>query len=90
MRGEVSRSDRGADRQTISPPQCLYADSAYEYEEYMKPSEILNKIYCVLVHIEKIWYNKCRAFIIRTYITRHDSFALIDISLISHNKGANK
>ena len=53
-------------------PQCLYADSAYEYEEYMKPSEILNKIYCVLVHIEKIWYNKCRAFIIRTYITRHD------------------
>lgn len=36
-------------------PQCLYADSAYEYEEYMKPSEILNKIYCVLVHIEKIW-----------------------------------
>lgn len=34
-------------------PQCLYADSAYEYEEYMKPSEILNKIYCVLVHIEK-------------------------------------
>ena len=35
-------------------PQCLYADSAYEYEEYMKPSEILNKIYCVLVHIEKI------------------------------------
>ena len=56
----------------------------------MKPSEILNKIYCVLVHIEKIWYNKCRAFIIRTYITRHDSFALIDISLISHNKGDNK
>ena len=45
-------------------PQCLYADSAYEYAEYMKPSEILNKIYCVLVHIEKIWYNKCRAFII--------------------------
>ena len=38
-------------------PQCLYADSAYEYAEYMKPSEILNKIYCVLVHIEKIWYN---------------------------------
>lgn len=37
-------------------PQCLYADSAYEYAEYMKPSEILNKIYCVLVHIEKIWY----------------------------------
>ena len=71
-------------------PQCLYADSAYEYEEYMKPSEILNKIYCVLVHIEKIWYNKYRAFIIRTYITRHDSLALIDISLISHNKGANK
>ena len=71
-------------------PQCLYADSAYEYEEYMKPSEILHKIYCVLIHIEKIWYNKCRAFIIRTYITRHDSFALIDISLISHNKGANK
>ncbi len=89
MRGDVSRSDRGADRQTIFP-QCLYADSAYEYAEYMKPSEILNKIYCVLVHIEKIWYNKCRAFIIRTYITRHDSFALIDISLISHNKGANK
>lgn len=39
-------------------PQCLYADSAYEYAEYMKPSEILNKIYCVLVHIEKIWYKK--------------------------------
>lgn len=71
-------------------PQCLYADSAYEYAECMKPSEILHKIYCVLVHIEKIWYNICRAFIIRTYITRHVSFALTDISLISHNKGANK
>lgn len=71
-------------------PRCLYADSAYEYAEYMKPSEILHKIYCVLVHIEKIWYNKCRVFIIRTYITRHVSFTLIDISLISHNKGVNE
>ena len=44
-------------------PRCLYADSAYEYAEYMKPSEILHKIYCILEHIEKIWYNKCRGLL---------------------------
>lgn len=31
-----------------------------------------------------------QGFIIRTYITRHVSFTLIDTSLISHNKGVNE
>lgn len=35
------------------------------------------------------WYNKSKVICSRTYIARDEGFALIDISLISHNKGAN-